>query len=624
MKPQGPALLLLVAVLSGCSTVEGLIGQGDSGSAIPDVDAEAVVANPVLYRVTIEGTEPGGLPDDLQDQLEASSNLVRLKDQPPATRAALGRRIQDDRDRLQGVLQSQGYYNGTITPDIKADQDPVVVDLKVDPGPTFLLSDYRITYRPADPDADLPHQAEDLGLELGQVAKAEGLIAAEAQVLQELGQDGYPYARVSQRRYLANRELAALSAELVVDTGPKSQFGQLDIKGLDRVEPGYLNRVVDWKPGETYDTRKLEALRRQLVGTGLFDSVVVSGAKADNAPPARSGATTVDVPVEVTVAERLPRSIGAGVAYSTDQGFSANAFWENRNLFGEAEKLRLEATAGLQQQTLNATFRKPNYLKRRQALLASLDAIHKNTDAYKETSVTPFAGLERTYGDSWTVVAGPTLQFSEVEGANEATQRYVLAGFRGNVTYDNRDDLLNPTQGVRSVLSVTPYTSIAATETQFAISSLEGSTYYKPLESDRVVLAVRGKVGSILGKSRSSVPANLRFYSGGGGSVRGYAYQSLGPLDSDNNPTGGRSVTELNLETRFKVTDTIGIVPFVDGGEVYNSVYPEIDTPLRWAVGIGLRYYTAIGPLRADFARPLDRRQSDDPFQFYLSLGQAF
>jgi translocation and assembly module TamA len=145
------------------------------------------------------------------------------------------------------------------------------------------------------------------------------------------------------------------------------------------------------------------------------------------------------------------------------------------------------------------------------------------------------------------------------------------------------------------------------------------------LDTDRrFVLAGRATLGSLVGEETDNVPADKRLYAGGGGSIRGYEYQSVGPLDADGDPLGGRSLIELNAEVRIRVTDQVGLVPFVDGGMVFDSVYPDFEEDLRWAAGLGVRYFTAFGPLRVDIAIPLNKREFDDSFQFYISLGQAF
>jgi translocation and assembly module TamA len=188
---------------------------------------------------------------------------------------------------------------------------------------------------------------------------------------------------------------------------------------------------------------------------------------------------------------------------------------------------------------------------------------------------------------------------------------------------DSTDDLLNPTVGSREALTVTPYQSIAgARELAFASSRLTGSLYRALDDGARYVAAGYGAIGSILGETRDAIPADKRLYVGGGGSVRGYGFQRAGPLAADNTPLGGRSSLELGTELRVKITETIGIVPFLEAGNAYTGAWPG--GKLLFGAGIGARYYTTIGPVRFDVAFPLEKRSGDSAFQVYISLGQAF
>jgi translocation and assembly module TamA len=150
------------------------------------------------------------------------------------------------------------------------------------------------------------------------------------------------------------------------------------------------------------------------------------------------------------------------------------------------------------------------------------------------------------------------------------------------------------------------------------------STYYSIDPDSRFVVAGLVAAGAMGGADLADIPANWRFYAGGGGSVRGYAYNSLGPYGPFGAVVGGRSLFLLSVELRAKVTDTIGIVPFFDAGNAYDSDFPNLSAPLYKAVGIGLRYYTTIGPIRADLAFPLEKRPGTGSVAFYVSIGQAF
>ena len=138
-----------------------------------------------------------------------------------------------------------------------------------------------------------------------------------------------------------------------------------------------------------------------------------------------------------------------------------------------------------------------------------------------------------------------------------------------------------------------------------------------------MILAGRVSAGTIVGADLFDIPPQRRFYVGGGGTLRGYNYQSASPRDARGNIIGGRSFFTASAEARIKVTDTVGIVPFVDMGSAFRSEVPDLGD-LRYAVGLGLRYYTGIGPVRFDVAVPLNPQKGDGDYGIYLSLGQAF
>ena len=555
----------------------------------------------------------GDLSNRLRSLIDESSALLTQQDRLPGSEAALRRRLADDLDRIARILRSEGYYNHNIEYEVDDEEHPVQIHITVERGPAFHLADYEIVYTDEVP-ASAPRDATAVGLTLGERARAAELRAAEERIAQWLQESGYPFGRVASTRYLADMDEAEIRAEVRVVPGEATRFGPLSIVGLETVREDYLRRIIDWHEGSLYDQRLTEEARQKLSKTGLFESVVT------NMPDSSEDG---ELPVEVQVAERPHRTIGAGVSFATDDGPGLEVFWEHRNLFGAAEQLSLRAQGTQEQQSVTADFRKPNYLRLDQSLLFENELRHEDSDAFEEYTSSHFLGLERKLNERWTVRAGPSLLVTRVT-EDEDTSYFGLLGFTGGVTYDGSDDLLNPTSGARLDATLTPYVSVVGESAKFIRGDATGSLYYSPLESDRVVLAARGRFGSLAGSSRGDIPANLRFYAGGGGSVRGYAFRSVGPLDDDDDPIGGRSVVELGLEARIKVTDTIGIVPFLDAGQVYETPWPQGEN-LQYAAGLGLRYYTAFGPLRVDVATPLNRRKGIDRiYQFYISIGQAF
>ena len=218
---------------------------------------------------------------------------------------------------------------------------------------------------------------------------------------------------------------------------------------------------------------------------------------------------------------------------------------------------------------------------------------------------------------------GLAYRYASIEEQDEPDQTYGLLSVPAKLDWDFSNDLLDPTRGGRLHLMTAPTWDTLGVGRSFLKSRLDHSRYL-PI-TDNLVLALRGALGSIVGTGRDDLPADERFYAGGGGSVRGIAYQTAGELDDDDDPLGGASLIELSAELRYRFTENLGAVLFIDGGAAFDNAYPDFDEPLRWGVGPGLRYFTPIGPLRLDIGVPLNARDGvDDAFQFYISIGQAF
>ena len=200
---------------------------------------------------------------------------------------------------------------------------------------------------------------------------------------------------------------------------------------------------------------------------------------------------------------------------------------------------------------------------------------------------------------------------------------YNLIGLPLSLKYDSSNNLLDPTKGIRATFSATPTEALGAGSHSFVILQAAASTYLDFSGTGRSVLALRGLVGEVPGTGTFALPPDQRFYAGGSATVRGYRYQSVGPEFVDGNPTGGTAVSAGTVEFRQRILGSYGLVGFVDAGQVSSNGVPFSS---HWQVGagIGVRYYTPIGPIRLDVAVPLDRERGDDSFELYIGIGQAF
>jgi len=568
----------------------------------------------IPYKVIIQGIDDPKLLNLLQSVSDAMS---LRKEKSPATLGLLRRRVDRDIGQFLKALKSEGYYGGRVTGDINAKTDPVQVTFQVNPGPAYPLKsvDIRMTQEDTATKEKPPDVAE-LGLTLGQAAKGRTILNGEAALLRHFKKRGFALTQLTDRRVEVNHREKSVAVTYQIDLGQRARFGNTEITGLQSIDETFLRSTIPWKKGDPFNIQLLEDAHTRLIATGLFSTVRVS-----------QGETLQEegfLPVTMTVTERKHRSISAGVSYRTDEGAGANISWEHRNLLGRGERLKLDTAVSGISLSAEGTFLKPQFLRSDQTLRLNLRFADENTDAFDSLSISSAGWVDGKLTKKITVGAGLAHKFSKVEQKGE-TERFSLLSVPLHFDWDSSDNLLDPRSGSRMIIQVGPYQDIEKTDLNFLKSRITATRYLRLLKAPSLVLAGRASLGAINGASLLDIPADERFYAGGGGSIRGYAYQSVGALDEDDDPIGGRSVLELSAELRLKMTDRIGMVTFLDGGSAFASTFPDSSEDLQWAAGLGFRYFTPIGPLRLDVGFPLNRRKDiDDSFQIYVSIGQAF
>jgi translocation and assembly module TamA len=438
-------------------------------------------------------------------------------------------------------------------------------------------------------------------------------------------QNGYPFGKVGERDILLDDQTPTGAYTLPIDTGPRASFGQLTTAGDAVFDLKHLNVFPRFKAGEIYDSRMTDDLRDALVATGLFGTLAVEPQRTGRAGP--DGTEQVDLLVRQS--KGPDRSLGGTAGYSTGQGLRLEGSFTHRNLFPPEGALIASVIAGTQEQGLSGTFRRANAGKRDRTFSTIASVDHTNYDAFNA-----FTG---TLAARWSYDSTPIWQKrityaygGELVGTNESVfdftrgekvrRTYGIVALPGQIQWDTSNDLLNPSRGYRLKLNASPETAVQGGVKPYIRTMVEGTIYYPAGES--LVIAGRARAGSILGIERDELAPSRRYYGGGGGSVRGYGYQRLGPFDPNGDPVGGRSLTEFAVEARYRFGD-FGIVPFVDAGNSYESATPSI-SGLKMGAGIGGRLYTNFGPFRIDVATPLNPRKGDGKIALYLSLGQAF
>lgn len=586
----------------------------------------------IPYRVDIT-------PDDdraLVSAIEAVSQLIRLADTAPTDGYGLLARARADLPRLAEALRAEGFWGGAARIEIagedvnqrgaappEANPDkPLHVALILSPGPRYRIGQILIRAEPADQDALLEQAAAELRIAEGDPARPADILAAEAALLLALRRAGYPLASVVTREAVVDHDTKTMDITWHIAPGPIADFAHPSVSGTTRTNPALLERLAARRlQGQPYSPERLERARRALMGLGVFGFVRAEEGKAlDEAGR---------LPVHFQVQERPRHAVGGRFGFETNYGLTAGAYWEDRNLFGGAERLRLDGEiarigeTGIENATYRAfaTLRTPEFLGRDLQSVTQFGAVRERLWAYDRDAVLASLTLEHRLSEAIVLSGGPSFEQGRI-GRDGDMGAYTLFGVMGGFRYDNTTNPLDPRQGQRLSISATPYYS-GVDRNYFTRILAIGTSYFDIGGDGGSVLALRAALGSAPGAGRDDITLDKRFYSGGGGSVRGYTYQSIGPRDAANRPLGGASLVETSVEWRQRLSQSWGMAAFLDAGSVGEEAKPDFGG-LRAGTGLGIRYLTAIGPLRFDVGVPLDRQKDDPSFAIYIGFGQAF
>jgi translocation and assembly module TamA len=615
----------------------------------------AHAADPQPYKIDWTSSHDKAI----DSTMKLTSQLETLRETAPTDPFGLIARARGDVGRLQTVLQSFGYYDGSVTikinslgldseelgnvlsalPKKKQAQVQIVSTL----GPLFHVG--RIEFTGEVP----PGFEQKLRLATGAPAVASDVLGAGAVLQTALQNAGYAFARVDQP-VARERPGQILDLTFAVTAGPRVRIGQIRIEGLKNVHESFVTRGLLVHTGEQYDAATIEQAREGMIGLGVFSTVSVELGKADSAQ---------NVPITFLVQESKRYTVGVSAAYSSDLGGSTGFNWSDHNVFGSGQQLTASASAinlGGSASTglgydVTVGYSIPDFMRPDQTLSYSVAGLRQALQAYTQTGETVGSSLTRKLSTLWNLTTGLSYEHEIIDQESLLTCPVLQSGapvipqsdcppvsYKYNLlmlpvsAYFDSTELASPladaTHGYKISMSVTPTLSHGGVTSGKVYTVVQGSiaTYFdvhKLLASDpegQTVIAARALSGAALGATQFSLPPDQRFYAGGSGTVRGYRYQSVGPEFADGNPEGGTNMEAVNLELRQRVGTNLGFVTFVDSGGVSSpsgSLY-------RVGVGAGVRYYTSIGPIRFDFAVPTKRRSNDDRFEIYIGLGQAF
>ena len=569
-----------------------------------------------------------GASDSFEARLRDASLSLSTARLEGSTAQDLLAAAQADYGRLVGVLYAQGFYSGSVNirvngqeaasiPPLRAPERIDRIDIIVERGPAFAFGRARLA--PLAPGTRLPE-----GFATGQTAKGQ-LIGEAARIGISTWRDaGHAKAEVAGQDVVADHAARTLDADITLDPGPRLRFGTLRIeqdKRPSRVREARIREIAGLPTGRVYSPAERERAASRLRRTGAFRSVVMRDADTPNPDG------TLDMRTQIVDAKR--RRIGVGAELSSLEGITLSGFWLHRNLLGGAERLRLDAMiGGIGGDSGGEDFRLGARLDRPATftpdtgafLLANIE--DNNEPDYSERKAEIGGGLTHIFSDELTGEAGITYRYSEItDDLGNRELQHLLFPLRA--TWDRRDDPLNPTSGLYLDVSLTPFIGLDDGGGAGARLYVDLREHISFGANDRFTLAGRAQLGSVTGADIEDVPADMLFYSGGAGTVRGQRYQSLGVDLSPTVTFGGRAFLGFSGEVRTMVSDSIQAVAFADTGFIGQDAFGSGRGEWHSGAGIGARYFTAVGPIRVDLATPIGENAGEN-LELYIGIGQAF
>ena len=577
-------------------------------------DREEVAIGDELLLTFPEGEETFARQAAFIETFEALSTIEEL-DSGDENLARLGAQARADEELLGNLLDAYGYYDGRVLRTVGGrGEDTRAVRFDVLPGPRYRLGAVDLGAL----ETQAPALRDDFGLRAGDPVSSFTIVEERADLEAALGEGGYPFAKVAAPELLVDH--ARLEADLAMPVQPGGRYVFGEVRGN---QPGYLpgrhlETIARFDRGDPYQASLERDLRRAIRATGLVSSVTVT--PVEIAPPV--GDQPGIVALDVAMARAPVRTVTGAIGYGSEEGVRVAASWEHRNFFPPEGAVRVRGVLGTREQLLGVGFRRNNFGGRDQVLSLDAYATTFDSDAFEARTAAFVATYERIstllYQKpfSWSVGLEliATQERDAVTGTLDPRTTYLIAALPVSAQIDTSDSLLDPSEGFRIGGRLSPEVSEQFGDVSTYLKGQVDGSYYQRI-NPRVVVAGRTRVATIVGAETFDIAPSRRLYAGGGASVRGYGYQSIGPRDSEGDPNGGRSLVEAAVEARIRtglLDGAVSVVPFLDAGSVGRQALPDLDV-VRFGAGVGLRYQTSFGPIRVDVGVPLNPGPDDAP-----------
>lgn len=570
------------------------------------------------YRINISSTEKG----DFDKNLSGYKKELEKKFKHKSYLNKQGLVEAEGRDLLLKFLWSYGYYSAEVevaSPD-NPSKPEIPVTFNINPASQYTIKEINIKLSDSSAasirDLSLPKKSL-LKLTSGSPAIADRVLKEEGRIFEYIENNNCLLRLEVFHEAQINYITHTVDITYKIKAGRLAHIDRVSFKGLHEVNPNYARKLVPIKDHSCFRRGEINQAKTALQGSGLFTFIEP---EIPNTPDAGG-----DVEVTFKVKEGVPHTVKAGINYSTDVGIGFTTGWEHRNFFSKGEKVSTTLSLSRVEKRLEGQLEKPFFLSDKQTLKIGSSIEKKDNKSFSSRGISVSATFERILFPTWNGGVGTKYTFNQI--TEEARRKdFSLLSTPLFITHDTRNNLLEPRHGVSLTAQTAPFINIGGNKSTFLKSSVSAASYFYFPVTLKPLLAVRAGLGGVSSLKGLNLPATERFYVGGGNSVRGYGYQLAGPLNAKKDPIGGESFMEASAELRIKLKNKLGLVGFIDSGSAFAANYPKLSNKLYTGAGIGLRYYTTVGPIRVDIGVPLSKRRKkvDSSFQLYFGIGQAF
>lgn len=543
--------------------------------------------------------------------IENSSDLVKLKKNPPSSYSGLRYRANSDLANIKKALAAYGYYDSKITFTIQEEPRKLNIFVFIDPGTRYILKQFNLDFTDNQPLFSL----EKLGVELNEPTSNIALADYKLKAKKILANCAYPLAKIKKFQVFVDKESKIIIVDMLIDKGPECRFGKTTILGLQKIEEDFVRSKLLYHEGELFSPEKISETKQRLMKTELFSSVII------NYPDKTKDQT---LPVKIYLGEAKNKTVSLGASYATKDLFGGTFTYANNNFRGVGETISLQGEIAQRAQTGNITWAKKDVFFLDNNIYVQAYAEKDWPSSYHAYIYGGFIKLEHKVSPILFYSYGVKNEYVDVFHSGNNGKFYVL-GLPLFLNYNTSNDLLNPSRGLNLSYYIAPYKNLWDAKKMFLKQKITFKTYVTNNKNKRLIFAFRFQFGSIIGPSVYKIPITKLFLGGTDEDLRGYRYQTVGPRNKKGDVIGGRSSIFFSFEPRLRATETIGIVPFLDVGKINVDQFPTVEGRWRKSLGIGLRYFSLMGPIRIDAGFPLDKYKKGDPnVRFYVSLGQAY